>query len=126
MIQDQNEKTTSNFIEVNGMGTVSTKVGYLDVFVYGYFTCFGRWFMVHQDVIRPEFVTVSEASTGFSLKDEQYYSIEDALHFAIPFIKEKRYHFATSIGNALVFTKTNLLGRNTTNLQTLAINTLIW
>lgn len=117
----------SDFVEVNGIGTITTKQGYRDVFVYGYFTKWGRWsFIVHQDVRNPELITVSEASTGYHLRDENYYSVEDALHFALPFIEEKHYYFATSVGDVLVRTQTNLLKRNTTNLQTLAIDTALW
>lgn len=117
----------SDFVEVNGIGTITTKQGYRDVFVYGYFTKWGRWsFIVHQDVRNPELITVSEASTGYHLRDENYYSVEDALHFVLPFIEEKHYYFATSVGDVLVRTQTNLLKRNTTNLQTLAIDTALW
>ena len=127
MIQEnQNEKMISNFIEVNGVGTIATNKGYRDVFEYGYFTKWGRWtFIVHQDVNYPEYVTVSEASTGYQLKDENYYSVEDALYFALSFIEEKRYYFATSVSDVLVKTQTDLLKRNT-NFQTLAIDTALW
>lgn len=125
--ESRKERTISNFIEVNGIGTVTTKKGYRDIFVYGYFTKWGRWsFIVHQDVRNPELITVSEASTGYCLRDENYHSIEDALHFALSFIGEKHYYFATSVGDILVETQTNLLKRNTTNLQTLAIDTALW
>lgn len=123
---NQKGKTTFKFVRVNGTGTVLTTKGYRDVFVHGYLR-FDRWaFIVHQDVLDPEFIAVSEASTGYSLKDESYYSIKDALHFVLPLIYEKRYHFATSVGDVLVKTRCNLLGRNTTNLQTLAIDTALW
>lgn len=125
--ESRKERTISNFIEVNGIGTVVTKKGYRDIFVYGYFTKWDRWsFIVHQDVRNPKLITVSEASTGYCLRDESYHSIEDALHFALPFIEEKHYYFATSVGVILVETQTNLLKRNTTNLQTLAIDTALW
>lgn len=125
--ESQKERTISNFIEVNGIGTVATKKGYRDIFVYGYFTKWSRWsFIVHQDVRNPKLITVSEASTGYCLRDGSYHSIEDALHFALPFIEEKHYYFATSVGVILVETQTNLLKRNTTNLQTLAIDTALW
>lgn len=125
--ESRKERTISNFIEVNGIGTVATKKGYRDVFVYGYFTKWGRWsFIVHQDVENPKLITVSEASTGYCLRDENYHSVEDALHFALPFIEEKHYYFATFVGVILVETQTNLLKRNTTNLQTLAIDTALW
>ena len=126
MQKNQNEKQIFNFIEVNGIGTVATKSGYRDVFVYGYFKKWNWWFMVHRDIKDPRYLTVSEASTGRQLRVETYYTVEDALHFALPFIEEKRYYFATSVGNVLTETQTNLLKRNTANLQTLAIDTALW
>lgn len=127
MNQSQNEKTTSNFIEVNGIGSVMTKQGICDVFVYGYFTVWDRFsFIVHTDVRHPEFCTVSEASTGCQLIDETYYTVEDALYFVYPFILQKHYYFATAINDWLVKTQKNLLKRNTTLLQTLAIDSLLW
>lgn len=127
MNQSQNEKTISNFIEVNGIGSVMTKKGVCDVFVYGYFTVWNRFsFIVHADVRHPEFCTVSEASTGCRLLDETYYSVEDALYYAYPFILSRRYYFATAISDRLVETQKNLLRRNTTLLQTIAIDSLLW
>ncbi len=127
MNQSQNEKMISNFIEVNGIGSVMTKQGVRDVFVYGYFTVWNRFsFIVHADIQHPEFCTVSEASTGCRLIDETYYSVEDALYYAYPFILSKHYYFATAISDWLVKTQKNLLKRNTTLLQTLAIDSLLW
>lgn len=127
MNQSQNEKMISNFIEVNGIGSVMTKKGVRDVFVYGYFTVWNRFsFIVHADIQHPEFCTVSEASTGCRLIDETYYSVEDALYYAYPFILSKHYYFATAISDWLVKTQKNLLKRNTTLLQTLAIDSLLW
>lgn len=124
--ENQKRKTTFKFVRVNGTGTVLTTKGYRDVFVYGCLL-FDRWsFIVHQDILDPEFVAVSEASTGYGLKNESYHSVKDALHFATSIIYEKRYYLATSIGDALVKTRCNLFGRNTTNLQTLAIDTVLW
>lgn len=125
MQKNQNEKQISNFIEVNGIGTVITTKGYCDVFVYGYFKKWNWWFMVHRDIKDPRYITVSEASTGRKLRDELYYSVEDALHFILPFIEEKRYHFSTIVGNTLVRSQCNLIRRNI-NLQTLAIDTALW
>lgn len=131
--ENQNEKMTSKIVRVNGFGTVTLRDGsYRDVFVYGYFVHghLSRWdkwsFIIHQDLRDPEFFTVSEASTGSLLRVENYYSVEDALHFAIPFIEGKHTQFATAIGDILVKTRTDLLARNTTNLQTLAIDTALW
>lgn len=124
MKRNQSEKMTSNFIEVNGVGIVATLYGYQDVFVYGYFKMWNWWFIVHQDVETPQYVTVSEASTGRRLLNETYYNVEDALYFAVPFIKEKRHRFATTINNHLVKAKLSLLENNTSNLRTLALNML--
>lgn len=128
MIQEnQSERMTSNFIEVNGIGTIETTKGFCDVFVYGYFQKWDRWFfIVHQDIENPKYITVSEASTGRRLQNENYYTVEDALYFAVPFIEKMKHYFATSVGNILVKTKTDLLNRNTTNTQTLAISSLLW
>lgn len=124
--ENPKERRTSDFIYVNGIGTVMTDKGCRDVFVYGYFTKWDRWsFIVHQDVRYPDLITVSEASTGHLLRDRLYSSVEEALYFSLLFIEEKHYYFATAVGNLLVKTRTDLLRRNTTNLQTLAIDT-IW
>lgn len=126
MQKNQNEKTIFNFIEVNGVGTVAIGSGYRDVIVRGYFKRWNWYFMIHHSVEDPQYLTVSEASTGRRLIPETYYSIEDALHFVLPFIDKKRYYFSTTTQNILVRTQCNLLRRNTTNLQTLAIDTLLW
>lgn len=126
MQKNQNEKQISDFIEVNGIGTVATKSGYRDVFVYGYFKKWNWWFIVHRDIKDPRYLTVSEASTGRQLRDETYYTVEDALYFALHIIEEKHYYFATTVGDILVRTQCNLFKRNTTNLQTLAIDTALW
>ena len=75
MNQPQNIKTSTNFIEVNGIGVVHMKDGsYRDVFVYGYFI-FDRWaFIVHRDTEDDRYLTVSEASTGCLLKPQQVLS----------------------------------------------------
>lgn len=125
--ENQNGKPTFNFVRVDGFGTVAIQNGYCDVFVYGYFTMWDRWkFFVHADVDDPSLITVSEASTGFSLKKECYYTVEAALYYALPFIREKRFYFSTTVGNVLRRTMTELSSRNTTNLQTAAIDTLLW
>lgn len=127
MPQSRNEKRISNFIEVNGTGTIVLRGGTVrDVFVYGYFTQHGRWFIVHRDTEDMRYFTVSEASTGARLICENYYEVEDALYFARPFIDSKKLYFATAIGDTLVRTQKNLLRRNTTGLQTLAIDTALW
>ena len=131
--ENQCEKMTFKLVCVDGVGTVAVRNGgYRDVNVKGYFVHgnLSRWdkwyFIIHQDLKNPEFLTVSEASTGRQLQAETYYTVEDALYFAIPFIRGKHTQFSTSVGDILVRTKTNLLARNTTNLQTLAIDTALW
>ena len=119
-------KATCNFVEVNGIGTVRMRSGETrDVFVYGYFRMFNWAFMVHADVETPEYCTVSEASTGCRLENETYYTVDDALYYAIPFIENKRYYFATRVGEMRVHFRQNLEARNTTLLQTLAIDSLL-
>ena len=83
-------------------------------------------FMVNQDTTNPNFVVVSEASTGMFLTDYCYPDVETALQSVLPFIEEKHYYFATTVGNKLVKYQCNLERRNTTNLQTLAIDSLLW
>ena len=131
--ESQYEKTIFNLVRVDGVGTVCLRRGgYCDVSVVGYFThgyttSYNKWtFIIHRDLKDSEAFAVSEASTGRLLKDETYYSVEDALHFVIPFIEARHTQFATSVGNILVKTQVNLLPRNSTNLQTLAIDTALW
>lgn len=124
--ENRSIKQISNFVEVNGVGTVVTENGYCDVFVYGYFKKWHWWFIVHRDIEYPEYITVSEASTGRKLRKDMYYTVEDALHFSLSFIEDKHYYFATAVSNVLVQTQCNLRKRNTTNLQTLAIDSVLW
>lgn len=122
--RSQNEKMTIEFIPTNGVGSVMTTEGLKDVYVYGMFKMWHWHFIVHQDVSDPEFFTVSEASTGMSLKDEVYYTIEDALYYIVPFIESKRYYFATAVGSKLTRTQCNLLRRNIG--LTLTIDSVLW
>lgn len=127
MNQPQNIKTSTNFIEVNGIGVVHMKDGsYRDVFVYGYFI-FDRWaFIVHRDTEDDRYLTVSEASTGALLQHENYYEVEDALYYALPFCEKKHHYFAIRCNDILAKTQQNLKKSNTTNLRTLAIDTALW
>lgn len=123
---NQKERRTIEYFPVNGTGTITLRSGKRDVFVHGYIRCWKMWyFIVHQDADDPELITVSEASTGYRLQDEKYYTVEDALYFAIPFIEKKRYLLATRIDRILVAERCNLLKRNI-NLQTVAMNVLLW
>lgn len=123
----QSIKTTIDFVEVNGIGTVTTIEGnYRDCFVFGYFKKWHWYFIVNQDSYRKDCVVVSEASTGRRLTDLCYTDVESALKGVLPFIEEKHYYFSTTVGNILVKTQCNLTDRNTTNLQTLAIDTALW
>lgn len=116
----------SKFIRVNGTGRVTTQGGYRDIFVHGYFYGYGYYFIVHQDLQDSELVTVSEASTGYQLQDESYYTIEDALYFARIFLEKKKCYLPTSISHTLVKTQRNFLKINTQILKTLAIDTALW
>ena len=118
-------KPIISFVDVNGIGTIRLEDNTLcDVFVYGYFKMFRWWFMVNQDVFDQDYVVVSEASTGRRLTDYCYPDVDSALRGVIPFIEDKHYYFSTEVGNILVSTQCNLMRRNTTNLQTLAIDSL--
>ena len=123
----QSEKTTFEFVEVNGFGKIHLKDHTIaDVFVYGYFKMFRWYFIVHQDITDLEHLVVSEASTGCLLQDKtNYMTVEDALYFEIPKIQAKQYYFATSISNILVKYQKNLLKENL-GLRTLAIDTALW
>lgn len=126
-MQNQSEKTTFNFIEVNGLGKIHlVNHDITDVFVYGYFEMFRWHFIVHQDIEDPEHIVVSEASTGCLLRHGvNYADVEAALYYAVPFIKTKRYYFATSVGDILVKYQKNLLKENL-GIRTLAIDTALW
>ena len=121
MIHPRNpkEKNYKLFL-ITGTGSVRCKDGLLhDVEVVAHFTMWEWAFMIHRDVLSPELFTVSEASTGLNLNGDNYYTIDDALYFSLPFIERKRYHFATITNRACVKYKCNLRNRNTTGLTTL-------
>ena len=126
MPQHQNIKTSIDFVDINGIGKVRTGRGFRDAYIYGYFKKWHWTFIVHQSLEDPRYVTVSEASTGCILQDECYYSVEDALYYALPFIEQKHYYFATAVGDKLVRWQVNLLGINSTGLQTPAIYLMLW
>lgn len=123
--KNQNIKTIINFAEVNGFGTVHTKIGYQDTFVFGYFKKWHWTFIVHRNVLRPELITVSEASTGYNLANKCFYDVEEALCFSASFLDDKRYYLSTTVGDILVKTKCDLLRRNR-SLQTIGVDTLLW
>lgn len=124
--ESQSLKKISNFIEVNGIGTVRMEDNSLrDVFVYGYFKMFHWWFIVHQDVNDLEYMVVSEASSGAILTDYCYPTVENALRAALPIIEEKRFYFSTSVGDILVKYGSNLMRRNI-SLQTLSVDIALW
>lgn len=124
--ENQKLKTTINFVDVNGIGTVRLKDHtYRDVFIYGYFQMFRWWFIAHQDVEYPDYVMVSEASTGAALTDYCYKDVDSALRATLPVIEEKRYYFETAIGDILTMHLGNLLKRNIGS-QTLAIDSTLW
>lgn len=128
MQKNRSIKKTIDFIEVNGVGTASKAAGgTMDVLVYGYFKYDRYWFMVTQDFKNKERVSITEASTGGKLsKKLSFATVEEALEFALPYLKEKRIKLPTMIGNYLVRLKRNLSYRNVNNLSTLAINSTLW
>lgn len=122
MIHPRNPKEKNfNFVLSNGIGSVrSAPYGKLrDVEVLAYFTMWRWTFIIHRDLKEPQYLTVSEASTGLQLIEESYYTIEDALWFVLPFIEAKHYYFATAVNNNCVKYRCNLLSRNTTGLLNL-------
>lgn len=120
-------KTTINFVEVNGIGTIRLTDGTLgDTFVYGYFKMWHWYFIVNQDTYYKDCVVVSEASTGRRMTDYCYDDVERALKGVLPYIEEKHFYFSTTVGDVLVKTQCDLTKRNTTNLQTLAIDSALW
>lgn len=119
MIHPRNPKEKNfNFVPLNGVGSIRCYPNgeLCDVEVVAYFTMWNWTFIIHRDIEEPQYFAVSEASTGMRLIDENYYSIEDALWFVIPFIEQKRYYFATAVNNNLVKYKGTLLNRNTSLL----------
>ena len=126
-MQNQNEKKTSKFIRVDSFGKIHLRNHRCaDTFIRGYFKMFNWYFIVHQDIEDPENLIVSEASSGCCLQDEENYpTIQDALFYAVPLIRAKRYYFATSVGDILVAHKMDLLKENL-GVRTLAIDTALW
>lgn len=122
----QSIKKIIDFVTVDGIGTIRLTDGSLrDIPVYGYFKKWHWYFMVNQDTYNTDCVVVSEVSTGSRITDYCYDDVESALRGVLPFIEEKHYYLSTIIGDVLVKTQCDLTKRNTTNLQTLAIDT-IW
>lgn len=127
---NQKQEKTSDFIfiDAEGTGTVTMEdFSHRDVDAVGYLIAWGKWkFIIHHDPECPKYFVVSEASTGGRINQDNYYDLESALYFIVSRIKEKRYHFSTAVSNILVKTQCNLTARNTTGIQTLAINSLLW
>ena len=121
MIHPKNLKEKNyRFSFIVGTGSVRCNDGCLhDVEVVAYFTMWNWSFIIHRDTVDPELLTVSEASTGLTLSDDVYYTIEDALYFSLSIIENKRYYFATAVNNACVRYDCDLKNRNTTGLITL-------
>ena len=126
MSQNRNEKTIIKVFRLNGTGKVYLSNGDLrDVEVEGIILKGRWWFIVHRDIIEPQYFTISEASCGCKLNKDTYVEFEDALYFGLPFIDEKYYYLHTSVMDILVKTQKNLLLRNISP-QTLAIDTALW
>lgn len=122
--KNQNIKTIIEYKELSGVGTVAVLDGYRDVLICGLFKRHRYTFIVHRAVGCPSSFTVSEASTGYRVKDAYYPSIESALIAAMNILDEKMYCLPTTIGNTLVKTKVNLSKRNCSPF-TLAISSLL-
>lgn len=122
----QKLKMTCNFVDVQGVGTILCKKGFRDAQVYGYFERYGFYFCVSQSVDDPSCFVVTECSTGCSLDKYYYGSIEDALTYSLKEIENRRYYLFTKTAHQRVLSGIDLLKRNTTDLRTLAINSLLW
>ena len=126
MSLNQNEKSITDIIRLNGTGYVSTtKGGITNVEVVGLIRKGRWWFMIHRDLQEPQYLTISEAHTGCCLKRETYLEFEDALYFGLPFIDSRYYHFHTTVYGILVKTQRDLFNCNISP-QTLAIQTALW
>ena len=122
MSQNRNEKSIIEVYRAVGDGLVTLADGSIrSVEVEGLIRKGRWWFIVHHDIMEPQYLTISEASTGFQLKQETYYAFEDALYFGLPFIDEKYFHIATKVGNSLVKTQRSLLSHNLTLRRAYAI-----
>jgi hypothetical protein len=114
----------SELVYAEGMGTVMlTNLKTEDVFIVGYFDAYKRRFIIHQDITYPDYFMVSESSTGNSILDYCYETVEEAYIKAVGLLEAKRLHLATVIGNKLVQTQTNL---NKRNREVLPLNTFLW
>ena len=115
----------TNAVRVDGFASIRLEDHSIaDIETIGYFEKYGRYFFVHRDVNYPDEYTVSEASTGARITGDTYLTFEDALYFAEKVIDYRRYYFATSCANIIV-PFGSLMSRNI-NIQTLAINSLLW
>lgn len=127
MPKNQSIKKIINFVDFNGIGTITTNnYEVRDVMVFGYFKYERFWFIVNSDINYPDYFIVTEASTGARLTNYCYPTIEMALEQTLPYIKDHYIRFPTTVGNYLVRLKRNLLSRNTVNLSTLAIDSSLW
>lgn len=121
----QNLKQTTNFVEVNGFGCIHYEGRSIDVEVLGYFKFYHYYFIIHRNYQAPEWLKCSEASTGFCINNDiEYDTLEEMLRHSTNFLETKKYELATAVGKVLVHTRTNLLHRNTTLIQTPAIDLL--
>lgn len=124
--QNRNEKTISEVYRIEGTGKVMLANGDVtDVEVVGIILKGRWWFIIHRDVLEPQYFTISEASCGYKLNKDTYVEFEDALYFGLPFIDEKYYYLHTAVMGHLVKTQKNLI-KNNLSPQTLAINTALW
>lgn len=126
MSANQNEKTIIKTYLINGTGSVLLEDDSIrDVEIVGVILKGRWWFIVHRDVLEPQYLTVSEASSGVQLRKETYYEFEDALFYALPFLDQKYSYLHTSVMGFLTKTQINLLRRNLGSM-TPALHTALW
>ena len=111
------------FVRIDGTGTIQLdKGGVVDIRAVGYFRFYHYLFLVHFDIENPGWYSVSEASTGAIVSKYCYETPEDAIQSVKETLTNKKFYLATRVSDILVERQINLLDRNTTNLQTLAID----
>ena len=123
----QKESKTINLIRIDGTGSMRLQDRSIrDCNVVGYFSLYGKMFFVNRDSVYPDYYLVSEASTGTCITEYCYEDIETAVKSALTFLEDKRYYLHTSIGKIVVKENCDLQKRNSTNLQTIGIDTLLY
>lgn len=123
-LQRSNQISDYHRVEFPGKVRMRNKT-FADVNVMAYFKMFRWYFIIHSDCDTPEYLAVSEASSGCNLGYDTYYEVEDALYFAIPIIEKQHYRFATLVSNILVENQYNLTKINLGGISP-AIYSTLW